>query len=204
MVESASYRSETTALRRQAILMAALKLFATRGYTETTMEDIRQLSGASTGSIYHHFENKEKLALALYLEGRKGLNSHLQAIMDTPGLSLEEVIKTLVSTYLGWFAANPDLGQYIIQADSTEYLSAQVQSLQQSSDAVSQHIMAWLRPFIDDGSIALYPDQLYVPLLLGPSREFVRRWLKTRQNSDFHTAQQELARAAWHTLRPSH
>lgn len=203
MVESTSYRRETTALRRQVILMAALKLFATKGYTETTMEDIRQLSGASMGSIYHHFENKEKLALALYLEGRKDLNEKLQIVMNTPGLPLEGAVKGLVSTYVAWFADNPDLGQYLIQADSTEYLSTQVQSLQQSSDAVSQHVMAWLRPIIDARLIAPYPDQIYIPLLFGPSREFLRRWLKSRQDIDFPRIQQELGRAAWHTLRPN-
>ncbi|WP_201365019.1 TetR/AcrR family transcriptional regulator [Dictyobacter formicarum] len=202
MVESTSYRRETTAMRRQVILMAALKLFATKGYTETTMEDIRQLSGASTGSIYHHFENKEKLALALYLEGRQDLNVRLQIVMNTPGLSLEETVKGLVSAYIAWFVDNPDLGQYVIQADSTEYLSAQVRFLQQSSDAVSQHVMAWLRPIINARHIAPYPDQLYIPLLFGPSREFLRRWLRSRQDIDFHQIQQELGRAAWHTLRP--
>ncbi|WP_338250200.1 TetR/AcrR family transcriptional regulator [Dictyobacter halimunensis] len=202
MVESASYRRETTALRRQGILMAALKLFATRGYTETTMEDIRQLSGASTGSIYHHFENKEKLALALYLEGRKELNERLQPIMSRPEQPLENTIKDLVAAYVAWFTDNPELGQFLIQADSTEYLSTQVQSLQQSSDAISQHIIAWLRPMIDTGRIAFYPDQIYMPLLFGPSREFLRRWLKSRQQIDFAHIQQELGRAAWQTLRP--
>ena len=54
----------TTETRRKAILEAALKSFSTKGFTETTMEDIKRLSGASTGSIYHHFENKEMLAQA--------------------------------------------------------------------------------------------------------------------------------------------
>ncbi len=43
------------------------------------MEDIRKLSGASIGSIYHHFANKELLARALYLEGRTSLNATLRA-----------------------------------------------------------------------------------------------------------------------------
>ena len=66
----ASYRNVATESRRQAILQAALTFFLSKGFTNTTMDDIRQLSGASTGSIYHHFENKEMLAVALYREGR--------------------------------------------------------------------------------------------------------------------------------------
>ncbi len=70
MVIGDSEHSPTTELRRKAILDAALSCFASKGFTETTMEDIRKISGASTGSIYHHFSNKEMLARALYLEGR--------------------------------------------------------------------------------------------------------------------------------------
>ena len=65
-----SGQSVGVASRRQAILDAALACFTNKGFTETTMEDIRIRSGASTGSIYHHFSNKEMLARALYLEGR--------------------------------------------------------------------------------------------------------------------------------------
>ena len=79
MVVGASGQNTTTETRRKAILQAALKSFSTKGFTETTMEDIRRLSGASTGSIYHHFENKEMLAQALYLEGRSDLNAALLA-----------------------------------------------------------------------------------------------------------------------------
>ena len=60
-----SEQNTTKESRRQAILEAALTCFTSKGFTETTMEDIRKLSGASTGSIYHHFENKEMLARSL-------------------------------------------------------------------------------------------------------------------------------------------
>src|SRR6202165_344407 len=81
-----SGHSTTTESRRQAILEAALACFASKGFTETTMEDIRKLSGASTGSIYHHFANKEMLARALYLEGRSSLNAALSASLTPNSL----------------------------------------------------------------------------------------------------------------------
>ena len=47
---------------------AALELFVTKGFLATTMDDVRRRSGASIGSIYHHFGSKEDLAAALYVE----------------------------------------------------------------------------------------------------------------------------------------
>ena len=47
------------------LLDAALTLFDTRGYAATTMSAIQQATGASTGSLYHHFPSKAHLAAAL-------------------------------------------------------------------------------------------------------------------------------------------
>src|ERR1700736_2260119 len=108
MVIGDSERSATKESRRQAILEAALACFASKGFTETTMENIRKLSGASTGSIYHHFANKEMLARALYLEGRSSLNAALFTSITTK--DLRTGIKALVYAYLDWFEQHPDLG----------------------------------------------------------------------------------------------
>lgn len=206
MVVGASSQNATTESRRKAILQAALKSFSTKGFTETTMEDIKRLSGASTGSIYHHFENKEMLAQALYLEGRSDCNAALLAAISNK--LPREGIKALVYAYLDWFEQHPDLGQYVMQAGSTEYLSSYVKVFRQKIQLVlpnenfPQQFFDWLVPFIEDGTIARFPQNLYVPLVIGPSREFVRRWLRTRLLEEIHEAREPLAEAAWKVLSP--
>lgn len=200
MGENASCRSATTESRRQAILQAALKAFSTKGFTDTTMEDIRQLSGASTGSIYHHFENKEMLAFALFIEGSNDLNAHLSASIADKGP--QEAIKDMVRTYVDWFERNPDLGQYIIQASSTEYLGPKLQELRRTSETWTKQLLDWLIPFANDGSIALFPTHLYISLILGPCHEFVRRWLRERIPTELKEAREPLAEATWLMLAP--
>lgn len=51
---------------QQRILDAALTAFQHRGYSDTTMADIVAGSGASTGSVYHHFGGKEELFTACF------------------------------------------------------------------------------------------------------------------------------------------
>ncbi len=190
--------------RRQAILEAALTCFASKGFTETTMEDIRKLSGASTGSIYHHFSNKEMLARALYLEGRSSLNAALSASLTAT--TLHEGIEALVHAYLGWIEQHADLGQYLLQAGESEYLSAYVKVLRQKTrttlptEHLSGQVLQWLAPYIRDGSVVNLPQPLYIPLILGPSREFVRIWLRTRQPAEMQEARDPLAKAAWFVI----
>lgn len=51
---------------QQRILDAATDVFSTRGFSAATMADIVENSGASIGSIYHHFGAKKELFLAIY------------------------------------------------------------------------------------------------------------------------------------------
>ena len=64
-----SVREASTRVRRRDILQAALELFVRSGVGATTVDDIRERSGASVGSLYHHFPGgKEAIAAALYLD----------------------------------------------------------------------------------------------------------------------------------------
>ncbi|HEX3284182.1 MAG TPA: helix-turn-helix domain-containing protein [Mycobacterium sp.] len=51
---------------QQRILDAATLVFSKRGFSAATMADIVEHSGASIGSIYHHFGGKKELFLAIY------------------------------------------------------------------------------------------------------------------------------------------
>ncbi len=46
------------------LLDAALRLIRTKGYTATTVDEICRDAGVSKGSFFHHFPDKEALALA--------------------------------------------------------------------------------------------------------------------------------------------
>lgn len=53
-------------LLRDKIVTAAKELFSTKGYSETTMNDIIKSANTSKGNIYYHFENKESLFLYIF------------------------------------------------------------------------------------------------------------------------------------------
>ncbi|MCV7224515.1 TetR/AcrR family transcriptional regulator [Mycolicibacterium komossense] len=59
-------RWATTDATQQRILDAAIEVFRERGYTVATIGDVVTASGASIGSIYHHFGGKAELFLAIH------------------------------------------------------------------------------------------------------------------------------------------
>lgn len=51
--------------RKDQILDVALKVFATKGFHESSMNDIAELAGITKPVVYQHFESKRALFLAL-------------------------------------------------------------------------------------------------------------------------------------------
>lgn len=61
--------------RMPAVLDAAAKHFADRGYAGTSMRDIAASAGMLAGSVYYHFKGKEDLLAAVYDAGVSELTS---------------------------------------------------------------------------------------------------------------------------------
>ena len=53
------------------MLDSALRLFSTRGYRATSVRDIAEAAGVSTGNLYHHFPDKEAIFRTLLDEYRE-------------------------------------------------------------------------------------------------------------------------------------
>ncbi len=60
-----SVRTEHT---RTQILSAALEMFSTRGYLGTSIRDIADVAGISSGNLYHQFPDKEQIFQTLLEE----------------------------------------------------------------------------------------------------------------------------------------
>ncbi len=74
-----------TGATQQRILDAATEAFATRGYTATTMADVVAGSGASVGSIYHHFGGKRELFLAIFEQMADAVDRRIDDAMRHAG-----------------------------------------------------------------------------------------------------------------------
>jgi AcrR family transcriptional regulator len=70
--------------RREQIMDAALRVFASKGYTRTTIKDIAGEAGITTGLIYHYFTNKDALLKTIFEE-----RSPLQMFHSIPQSMLE-------------------------------------------------------------------------------------------------------------------
>ena len=89
--------------RRERLLQAALELFATQGYANTTIEALCSEAKVTTRHFYQVFAGREELLLALYDQIVNELSVGLLTAMLSEHQNLQEkmqqVIQALVSQY---------------------------------------------------------------------------------------------------------
>ncbi|MDP7726624.1 MULTISPECIES: TetR/AcrR family transcriptional regulator [Mycobacterium] len=94
--------AKTDATQRR-ILDAATQVFATKGFTAATIAEVVAGSGASIGSIYHHFGGKSELFLAIFEQMADAVERRIQAAVGGLGTSAPDrrhVFQLHVRAYL--------------------------------------------------------------------------------------------------------
>ena len=91
---------ERTEARRRAIMLAAARVFARKGYDAATMDDIANQLGVSKVAIYYHFPSKEALHREIRVIAISDSIERLRVIMargEPPEATLRAVVRDLVS-----------------------------------------------------------------------------------------------------------
>ena len=65
MVTRIKRKERITRDRRKQILKAALSVFSTKGYGESTMADVAEAAGVGVGTLYNYYKNKRDLLISL-------------------------------------------------------------------------------------------------------------------------------------------
>ena len=82
--------------RRHQLLQAAHSLFASKGYRESSTDDIARKAGLTKGAFYFHFKSKEEILLALMHRQTEGFRRLLTEKIDHlsgPGDLLRVMLK---------------------------------------------------------------------------------------------------------------
>lgn len=108
--------------KRDKILQAALALFTERGFHNTPTSLIAKEAGVATGTLFHHFKNKDELVNTLYLEVKTKL---VTALKDdfVAGDSTEEKLKSTWVNGVHWGIMHPKEFQFIMQFANSPFIS---------------------------------------------------------------------------------
>jgi AcrR family transcriptional regulator len=187
-----------TSDRKTTILAAALAVFSEKGVDATTIDDIRQRSQASVGSIYHHFGTKEGIAAALLHQGLDDYWSQLiTGARSQP--NAKAMIHGLIKAHLAWISEQPDMARYLFSSRQAIGAAYESDIRERTSERVKELVLLF-KPWFQQGVLRRLPSDLYAPLLIGPAQEYARMWLKGRCGLEPSVVVEELSLAAWRSL----
>jgi TetR/AcrR family transcriptional regulator, fatty acid metabolism regulator protein len=81
--------------KRRAILHAAVRVFAEKGYHGCRIADVARGAGVAYGLVYHYFRNKDELLESVFAEQWTILLAALKAIQEGPGTAGEKIAGVL-------------------------------------------------------------------------------------------------------------
>ena len=199
MIAHASHA--TTPDRRREILDAALACFSEQGVAGTTIADLRHKSKASTGSIYHHFGDKDGVAAGVYLEILRRYQASALEVLDMAGTA-EALVKGIVRHFLDWVMANRAAARFLVEMRHAETVLMSDKSIRLETRRAVERINAELDRYVGEGALRLVPSELYAAIIFGPCHAAAEQWLRSGARGELTAVKEPLAEAAWCSLAP--
>ena len=196
-----SPRHHGTEATRVRLLDDALTVYLRHGTDGFTMTAVIKESGASSGSLYHHFGSFDGLAAALYARCMARL---LDTMLDAvePLDDARAGIEAAVRAYLRFTRDHRAEARFIHASAYATFLPAHAATIAAEKQPRIARLLAWLQPHLDRGEVASLPAPLIEMLLIGPVAETARRWLADDPTIDLSAAESVLPPHIWRALSP--
>ena len=108
--------------RRRQIMGAAEKVFAAKGFSGATIENIAEEAELSPATLYLYFKNKDELYASLNLKMLRVLSEKMENLYHHKGLNPEEKIKALEKALYGVYEYDPLNVINVLRFQSSEEL----------------------------------------------------------------------------------
>lgn len=183
--------------RRESILEAALGCFLEKGYIATTINDIREASGATTGSIYHFFDGKGALAMALLEDAVAGWSGESQASSETP----EAVVRATAGGLVTWGLKNPDMFRFMDEIRTLAVTAPEFAAIADTLAEGQGTIQQSYSKFAKAKKVKDLPWPVAHSLILGPAYNYLRLATAGRARVAAKRAAEAIADAAWAAVK---
>lgn len=149
--------------KRDAVLDAALGLFADCGFGGTAMPDLARAAGVGAGTIYRYFPSKEALANVLYRQCKAKLGETVWHGFD-PEAPLRETFLGAWRRMAAFACARPREFRFLELHHHAPYLDDESRALAEQVEAPG---IAFMRRGVETGAFPPLPPALAIGLVWG-------------------------------------
>lgn len=157
VVPASTARGRAKADRRKALLDAAARLFARRGFDGVSIEDLGAAAGVSGPAVYRHFPSKQAVLAALLVGASERLMAGGREVVEAGGPDHAATLRSLVRFHVAFALGDPDVIR--VQDRDLDALAPDdrrtVVALQRGYIALWVDVLAALRPEVDRGELGI-------------------------------------------------
>lgn len=175
-----SRRERKKSQARDHMYQCALRLFRSRGYDQTTVQDIADAADTAKGTFFAYFPTKEHVLVEYHQRMGREI---LAAVEAGRYRSAEAAIQAALRECAGWTVNDPVMGRLIIRLIFASDL------LLDSDEQNEARLAGWLTAQIEAGRSSAELKQsldisLFLSLLMGTLSSTVIEWLAGNQSFD--------------------
>jgi AcrR family transcriptional regulator len=137
--------------RRAEVVEGAARVFAERGYDQTSVPELAEALGLAAGSLYHYFGGKEQLLRAICDQLMDPLLERAEDLLAEPRAP-DEQLRALVRLWVGHVATHRDHMLVFQQERHVIEHGAQWEAVRDSRKAFERLVERLLGEAIDDGT----------------------------------------------------
>ena len=187
---------------KRSVLTHALQCFNETGLEASTIDDLRQRSGQSVGTIYHHFRNKEGVVAALFFVGLDDQSRVIAQAMEEAGGTMQRMVRALIEAYMLWAERVPEMARFVMLAREAVAKGSSGELLAEKLRVRYQPLDEQLAQAMTKGEIQALPDELIPALILGAAESYCRAWLAGRRKAAPSDYAKVVASAALRSIAP--
>lgn len=183
---------ETRGDKRERILDAAVRVFASKSFYTATVAEIAREAGVADGTIYLYFKNKDDLLISLFEERMAEINAGIEAAIEPWDAPLDK-LRAFILHHLREVERRPDLAEVlIVELRQSTKLMKEYEAA--AFRAYLQILSAILQQGIEDGSVRPEVEPRAVRrAIFGALDEVALSWLLGGRRFDLQKNAEQLA-----------
>lgn len=196
------------AKRKQAILDAALSVFAEHGFEAARLDDVAARAGVAKGTLYLYFEDKEKLFEEVVRGAVTPIVERVSALAAAPDLAIDKVLDALFTVFeKDVLSTKRKLVIRLIIAEGPRF--------PRIAEFYYRNVVGRVMPLIrkialraaergelSTDALARYPQLIAAPLLLAIIWDALFQRIEPLEFADFFRAHREMLAAGARRARP--
>jgi AcrR family transcriptional regulator len=182
-------RERERELKRAAVIQAGAAEFNSRGYRQTSLDDIAARLGVSKPTLYYSVKSKEDLLFEIFRTGLEQLGETAQEA-ETSEAAAEQKLARLVRNWV--VLMTTDLGRTMIRVSDNELSPTVREEIRKLKRAAQSRLEAILEQGQSEGSSTI-PDVKVAASAIAGAMNWVAIWYDPHGRIDA----QDMAEAFW-------